>query len=267
MLTIILRTLKDRKISLIIYLIAAVLFMWMYVAMFPSIQEQSEAFTTAFESLPDTFFEALGMEELDMSTIENFLAMEYFSMIWPIIVIFLVLAIAGAGLAGEIERGTAEILLSKPVSRINIFFAKYLVGLFSLLVFTVVSLFAVIPLSALHSVDYSLKNFISVAIISFLFGWAIFSVAMLFSAIFSEKSKVYMTTGGILLVMYALNIAAALKENLENLQYLSFFHYYKYNDALIRNDLDPTSILVFFGVAVVCTAAAAWWFKKRDIAI
>ena len=267
MFTIFWRTIKDRKISLIVYCLAAVLFMWMYVAMFPSIQKQSEALSGFMDSFPEAFFKAFGIEELDMSTIESFLAMEHFSMVWPIMAIIMLLAIGGTGISGEVENGTAEILLSRPVSRLNIFFGRYLAGIFSLLVFTIVSIFIIIPLASLHNVDYAVRNFVLVAIISFLFGWAIFSVSILFSAIFSEKSRVYMITGGILLVMYVLNIVAAIKANLNDLKYISFFHHYSYNDALIRNTINSTNVLVFVVVAVVCTAAAAMWFKKRDIAV
>ena len=124
-----------------------------------------------------------------------------------------------------------------------------------------------IPLAALHNVDYSIGKFALVALISFFFGWCVFSVAMLFSVIFSVKSRVYMVTGAVLFIMYALNIVAAFVENLVNLKYASFFSYYNYNDALHRNTLDTTGILVFFTVAVVCTAAGAFWFRKRDIAV
>lgn len=267
MFTILWRTIKDRKISLIVYCLAAVLLMWMYVAMFPSIQKQSEALSGFMNSMPEAVFKAFGIEEVDISTIESFLAMEHFSMVWPIMAIIMLLAIGGTGISGEVENGTAEILLSRPVSRLHIFFGRYLAGVFSLLVFTIISIFIIIPLAALHNIDYTPGNFVSVAIISFLFGWAVFSVSILFSAIFSEKSRVYMITGGILLAMYVLNIAAALMENLNDLKYISFFHHYSYNDAIIRNTINSTNVLVFVVVAIVCTAAAAMWFKKRDIAV
>ena len=55
MLTIIRRTIRDRKLSFIAYLLTAVLLLWMYVALFPTMQEQSEVLVTAFESFPDAF--------------------------------------------------------------------------------------------------------------------------------------------------------------------------------------------------------------------
>ncbi len=66
MFTIIWRSIKDRKISLIVYLAAALLFMWMYVAMFPSIAEQADSFTAVFESLPSEVLEIFGIEDMNL---------------------------------------------------------------------------------------------------------------------------------------------------------------------------------------------------------
>ena len=267
MFTIIWRSIRDRKSSLIAYLLTAVLLLWMYVALFPTMLEQSQALSTAFESLPKAFFEAFGIEDLDISSIENFLAMEHFSIVWPLMAIMLLVSIAGRGLAGQIEQGTIEILLSCPISRLRLFFAKYLAGVISLLVFTFASIFFIAPFAALHNVDFMIGNFATVSVVSFLFGWAVFSVAILFSTIFSEKGHVYMATGGMLLIMYVLNLAAALNTNLNGLKFISFFHYYNYNDAIIRNTLHTSDLLVFVGVAVVCTLVAAWVYHKRDICV
>ncbi|MDD5605431.1 MAG: ABC transporter permease subunit [Dehalococcoidales bacterium] len=267
MLNIFWRTIKDRKISLAVYSITGLIFIWMYVALFPSMQKNAEAFEKMLESFPEAFYKALGIESLGFSTIEQFLAMEHFSLVWPLMAIFLLLSIAGSGLAGEIEKGTAELILSKPVSRLKLFLGKYTAGLVSLLVFTIVSIFAIVALAPMHAVSYNFANFALVAAISFLFGWAIFSMGMLFSAIFSERSRVYMACGGILLVMYVLNVMALLSENLEWLKYVSFFHYYDYNAALADGSLGIFNVL-FFGITIAfCSVAGAWWFTKRDIAV
>jgi ABC-type transport system involved in multi-copper enzyme maturation permease subunit len=150
---------------------------------------------------------------------------------------------------------------------LKLFLAKYLSGMGILTVFTVVSVFSIIPLAALHGVEYKIESFAAVALIVFLFGWSVFSVAMMFSSLFSEKGKVYMACGGTLLAMYVLNVVALMKDNLDALKYLSFFHYYAYSDALIRQSLYGTGCLVFVGVSVACTAIGLSWFLKRDIAV
>ena len=174
------RSIKDRRISLIVYMAAALLFMWMYVAMFPSIAAQAESFTALIESFPPAVFEAFGIEDLNMSTIESFLSVEHFSLVLPIMLIFMLTSVAGRALAGEIELGTVELLIARPVSRLKLFVARYAAGMGILITFTVISVFTIIPLAGLHGVEY-----------------------------------------------------------------LSFFHYYAYSDALVNQSLYGTGCLVF----------------------
>lgn len=267
MFTIIWNTIKDRKIAVIIYCIAAVSFVWMFVAMFPTIQEQAENFSKMIENYPEGFLKAFGIEDVGFDTIEKFLAVENYSIMWPIMAMFMMVSIAGFSLAREVEKGTAEILLSRPISRLTLYFGRYIAGILILVVFTVVSVFCVVPLAHLHNIDYNIDSHVAIAIISFLFGWAVFSMAFMFSAIFSEKGRAYTAAGGILILMYVLNLIASLKEEWENLKYVSFFYYYDFNKALIDAHIDWLPVVVFVSVAVVCTTVGAIWFYKRDIAV
>lgn len=261
------RMIKDKKVMVIVYCLASIGFMWMYIGMFPSMQGQAQQFEEVMKNYPQEIMKAMNIEELSFDTIEKFLAMEDFSIIWPLMAIFMMCSFAGGALAGEIEKGTAEIILSKAISRTKIFFGKYLAGIFLLAVFTAVSVFMVAPLCAIHNIDYNLINFVKMAVIAYLFGIAVFSIAFMFSAMFSERSKPYMFTGGILLLMYVFNIISNLKDSLKNFKYLSFFHFYNQNQPLIHNNLEMNSVYVFVGVTIICTIVGLIYFHKRDIAV
>jgi ABC-2 type transport system permease protein len=265
--TIFWKIIKDRRISIIVYCVAAIALMWMYVAMYPSIEKQAASFTEAFKNYPQAMMKAMGIEMMDFSHLENFLAMEQFSIIWPIMVIFLMVAFASNSLAREVEKGTAEILLSRPVSRLKIFFGRYLAGIVVLLVFTILSTVTVAPLAELHSIDYQFVNYLKTGLTGFFFGWAFFSMAMMISAMSSEKSRVAMTIGGVAIAMYVLKIVASLIERFDWLQYVSFFYYFNGNDGLLNSTVKILPLVVFSIVSIVCTAIGAWYFKKRDIAV
>ncbi|MBU0731957.1 ABC transporter permease [Patescibacteria group bacterium] len=267
MLTIIWRTIKDRKVSIIVYCLAILGFMWMFVALYPSIQEEGANFTELFQSYPEEFLKAFNMQEMSFATLENFLTLENFSIMWPIIMLFLVVAYAGNALACEIEKGTAEILLAKPISRTSIFLARYLAGIFIILVFCAVSVYGVIPLAEISNVEYNWAGYTPMFVLCLLFAWAVFSLAFMVSAMTSEKSKVYMVMGGGLVLMYVLNVIVNFKENLENIKYASFFYYYDYNNAMISHNYDMISIMVFASVAAIATVIGLYWFNKRDIAV
>jgi ABC-2 type transport system permease protein len=90
---------------------------------------------------------------------------------------------------------------------------------------------------------------------------------MMFSSFSSEKGRVSFLTGGILVLMYVLNVLAGLKESLINLRYFSFFYYYNPGNALGDGKLVDWSIVVFAGVIIVSTLVAARYFSRRDIAV
>lgn len=267
MFTIFWRYFKDRKISLAIYSIASAAFVWMYVAIFPTLQDQAEEFEELFQTYPSEILEALNVEQISFDTIERFLQIEQYSLIWPLMVIIFLVALAGTALSFEVEKGTIENILAKPISRMQLFFGRYLAGAASLLAFTLISVFSVVPLAALHNIDVVIEAYIAVSVLGFLFGLAIFSVAFMFSAMFSEKSKAAIFSGSIMLVMYVLNLLSNLVDKLENLKYFSFFYYYDFNAAMADFEVATVNIFFFVCVSVVCTAIGAFWYQRRDIAV
>lgn len=261
------RTIKDRRLSLYIYCGIGIILVWLYASLFPSLQKQSDKFNQLMDAYPKELMKAFDIESpgVIFSKFENFLATEQYSFMWPILVIALMVAWGAAGLAGEVEKGTIELLLAQPISRLRIFFGKYLSGLVALAIFTAITVFCAIPLAAAYEFGFQTENYIKVAIIGFLFGLAIYSITMFLSAIFSEKGKVYFLTTGLVVIMYVLNLVANLKDNLSDLKYFSFFHYFATSDALMKNQIDPWAYLVFGGTILVTTILGVMFFIKRDI--
>lgn len=268
MLALIERTIRDRVKTLLAYAVIAVALIWMFVAFFPTIAEQSEHFSELMAGYPETFLKAFGVEKgmMIFSTIESFLAVEHYSLMWPLLLIVLLISFGSAALAGEVEKGTVEILLAQPLSRFKVFFAKYFAGLLLLSIFVLFSVFSLAPLAQIYKIDFCLAKSWKMMVVGGFFGLSIFSLTMMLSAFLSERGRVASISGGILLLMYALNILAKLRENLENLKYFSLFHYYDYNAALLENRIDFSNILTFLAVSLICTLTGLFVFVKRDIA-
>ncbi|MDD5342505.1 MAG: ABC transporter permease subunit [Patescibacteria group bacterium] len=259
------RFFKDRRVSLLVYCVAGIGFLEMYVAIYPSISSQAARFNELFASYPQEFLKAFGIDRLDMSTLENYIAMEHFSMIWPLMLVIFMISIAGGALAGEIDRGTIELLLARPISRLKLFIGRYLYGFIALVIFILATVFTVIPLAEMHKVTYDADRYLIISILGLFFGLAVFSLSMLVSALFSERGRVSMIMGGSLVLMYVLNVVASLKENLSDLKYLSFFHYFDAQSALTKGELNWTSIWVFAGIIIVSTIIGAMVWKRRDV--
>lgn len=263
----ILKELKERRFSLIAYSAAAVAFLWLYISLFPSLQAQSAGLNKLYESFPKGISDAFGFDSSFLATVQGYLAGEFYSLTWQLLLIIFMVSRAGSTLAGEIERGTIGTLLAQPFSRTKLFVSKYLAGVYSLLIFIIASVLAAIPISYAYKIDLWSSNFFMLAGVALLLGLAVYSFTMFLSALSSERSKVYGTVGGVLFVMYVLNIVSGLKPSLKNLQYASIFHYFKPSDILVRHHISPLDIAVFAGIAIVFSALAVFIFNKRDISI
>ena len=240
---------------------------WMFVALYPSIEAQSDEFNELIANYPEGFMKAFNIQDVSFSTLENFLTVENFSIMWPIIMLFFVVSYAGNAIAKEIEKGTAEILLAKPVSRTVIFLARYLAGIAMIIIFCAFSVYGVIPLAGMMNVDYNTGGYTPLFVLCLLFAWAVFSLGYMVSAMMSEKSKVFMIMGGGLVLMYVFSIITNFRENIENIKYASFFYYFDYTQALIGHEYNMISIMVFASVAAIATVIGLYWFNKRDIAV
>ncbi len=267
--SIVIRSLKDRRTSALVFILAAMLIAWMYVAIFPILQQDAGSFEQVLEAFPEEMDAAFGLDEagFGFDSLERFLAMEQFSLIIPLMMIFLVAGIAGWALAGEIEHGTIEHLLAKPVPRWKIYAGRYAAGFIIMAGFAAAASYSPIFIAQIMGIDYVAFNYSIIAIMVVLFGWAILSVSMFLSSLFSEKSKTSMTIGALMIVMYLGNIAAQLVEKMEWLQYVSFFHYYDHNSAIVNATIGWESWVFFGAVIILFSVAGGFWFQRRDIAV
>jgi len=263
------RMLRDKWKSFVVYTIAAIAFLEMYIALFPVVRQRANQFDLVIKTFPPEIFKAMNIDpsSLSFANIESYLSSEYMSFLWPILAIIFAILLANYISINEIDKGTIETLASLPARRTRIFIERYMVGLLLLAGFCVISLFGAIPLAIFHNTEFILANFMTAAIGSFLFIWAVYSLATLFSVIFSEKGKASMVTGGVLILMYVINIISVLQTDLKNLQYFSFFNYFSGSELLAKNVYPEYAFLVLGGFALIATLGALFWFNRRDLSV
>ena len=263
------RMLLDKYKSLVAYSLAAIAFLEMYVVLFPVVHERSGQFDQVLKTFPPEIFKAMNIDpsSLSFASLQSYLSSEYMSFLWPILAIIFAVSLANYIIVGEVDKGTIETLASLPASRRRVFIERYLAGILMLAVFCFATLFSAIPLAILHSTDYVLANYFTTAVGSFLFIWAVFSLATLFSAIFSEKGKASMASGAVLILMYVLNIIANLNHDLQDLRYFSAFNYFRGSDLIANNIYPEYAFVALGGFAIVATIVALGWFEKRDLSV
>lgn len=268
MMRIIWETIKERKWSVMIYSLVSILLLLLYVALYPSLQAQSQQLAEIFKTMPENLLKALGTapSQLENFTLEALLASKQFSLVFQMLSAIFAIAIAGNDIAGEIEKGTIEFLLSQPISRLKLYFARFLSGVILLTVFVAVSTLLVIPMAAAFHVAYVASSYYKLFFMGELFTLAIYAFAFSLSAIFSNKGRVYSIGAGLITLMYIAFIVSTLKDSLDKLKYISFFHYFS-ADILTSGTIDKLGVWIFSLVIIVSVLIGAIVFNKRDISV
>lgn len=261
------RILKDKYKSLLFYCLAVVAFLEMYVALFPTIKDQADSFAQLIDTFPKEIFQAINIDpaSLSFSALESFLSTEMMSFLWPIMAVILAMSIAAYICASEIDKGTIETLASLPATRTRLFMERFLTGLMMLIIFTAVSIFGALPLAMMHGVDFVFDNYVTTFIGSSLFIGAVYSMAMFVSTLVSEKGRANIISGSVIVGMYFINIISSLNADIENLKYLSIFHYFSASDLLANNAYPDYLLIVLPIFTLVMFVLALWRFSTRDL--
>ncbi len=264
------RTIKDRYKSLLLYIASTVVFLEMYVALFPTFGNLAQdKITTLLDSYPKEIWTVFGLDPsmLNFTKFQVFVASEQYSFIWPVIVIILAISLANGMIAGEVEKGTIEQVISLPVSRARLFLERYLAGVAMLAVFTFVTVYSVYLLAALHKISLTGIDFSYLAISGLCFSLAVYSFAAFSSSIFSEKSKASFLAVGVILLSYIANIVAGLNKDYVDIQYFSIFHYFGGGVNLVKGAFVDNFLVFYLGIAAVFGFLALVRFVRRDLSV
>ncbi|MCX6810466.1 MAG: ABC transporter permease subunit [Candidatus Berkelbacteria bacterium] len=256
---------KERKWPMLIYSMSSILLLLLYVALYPSMASQSQQLAEVMKSMPEALMKALGSSAAQLTnfSLEALLASKQFSVVFQALAAIFAISIAANDLAGEIETGTIEFLLSQPISRTKLYFSRFFSGSLLLIIFCILSTVTVIPIAKLFHVDYSAVVYWRLLFVSVLYSLAIYSFSYVLSAIFSVKGRVTGIAGGIITLMYVVFIISSLKESLDKLKYLSFFHYFSAD--VLYTGVDKLGVWIFIAIIIICTTAGALVFNQRDI--
>ena len=189
----------------------------------------------------------------------------YYSSYMPIIVgIFAVGAAAGL-LAGDEERGTLDLTLAYPVSRAGVFLGRWLgfaVASALILFIGYLGWAVTLPMTTMDVTAMSLAlPFIPIWSILMLFG----ALALLLSLVLPSARMASMTAGGLLVANYLLAGLANLNEGLRPITDLLPYAWFQGGDAL--DGLNRTWIAGLLAVSLLLTAAAWFFFRRRDIRV
>jgi ABC-2 type transport system permease protein len=172
-----------------------------------------------------------------------------------------------AAVAGERQRGTLEILLSRPLSRHGTYATLAVAGALFIAVTTAGFLVGVVLASALTGRLEELG--VTYLPLLWLNAWLLFAafgaIALAMSVSFDRLSPALGISLGFVLISYFLEVLGSLWPDAKGLQPYSLFHYLDPKTVLTGN-VDPLDFAVLAIVLGIAVVAALVIFPRRDLA-
>jgi beta-exotoxin I transport system permease protein len=258
------KTMSDRWRSTAIYAGAIAAYLLMTTSIFPTFQKIS-GIQDIIDKYPKNLLKLFGVESFDIASFNNYVVIEFLSLIWVVIAAAYIIAFARGMVSGELSDGTMELLLAQPIERWKVLTSEGLVllgGIVSVVVVTVLSIFFWGAIFGLKITYSGYAAFIPLGVVFFL---AIAGYSIFFSAVFSDPRHSAMAAAGLTLVFYLVHFGGAYSKFFDKVDWFGIFHYYDPLKVLNSGSVPVKSILLLLAFAAVGFAAALWVFQRRDI--
>jgi ABC-2 type transport system permease protein len=218
---------------------------------------------------------------ISLGTLSGFITVEFLSMIWIWVGIYIILK-AAQDIPTAIDNKSIDLILSKPIKRWEYALGKHLCFIISLLIiFLALILMIVIMkliLPNLQDENIIWKEYFVAFFWSFLFCTALECTAFLFST-FMPRKQASGISFIVLIIFFILGLYYTFfDESIQDLKYLSIFHYYDPSRIMVNHEpikfmIDDkfTGVLrdfiILTGYSIVLSISSLIIFNNRDIPV
>lgn len=262
-----LKTLRDSATSIVLAVIGLlafqVLFVWAMLNMGTDVLE----FVSKVPFIKKMFEMSLGINvEGDISV--NVLFAVCFthgvvlSLVWTVII-----STVTRTTVGEIERGTADMLLTLPVTRAEVYFSTSVVWWLAALLLSYCPLAGfLIALQIFETTDpIDVSRFIAPATNFFALNLCVGGLAALVSCAADRRGVAVGIIVSLALASVVLNFVEPFIESFKSIRFLGLLNYFRPVDIVRQSEWPISSICVLLSVAFVCWIAGLVLFSRRDV--
>ena len=255
---------KMLRRSILIWSLAVPAFFLFYTSFFPLMS--GEGMDTIFNQFPEEFMAFFGINpDLPISNI-----LGYVSLTFGMCQIPLAIQASNYGfhmLSVEERELTADFLLSKPVSRRTILFAKFFAALTSLTIVNIVMSGSTILGTALFHGDQSVDwNAVMILLSSIIFFQLFFlSVGMFVSTIVKKVPSVLSLSMGLGIGLYIMaSLGKMLSSNL--FLYITPFGHFAPDYIIVEKTYNWSLAWISFAVIILSLIGSYFFYQRRNIA-
>lgn len=261
-----LKEIRRNLLSLILWMVVITLLITLTISVYPTFMQNQSRVMGMLTLIPKEALQFKGISNFsDLLSVLGFYAINNVIYMMVLGSIFAIVLSSNILLKEEYNK-TAEYLLTRPLTRSEIFFSKLAVYL--LFVFLLNFVTAVAGFSGLEIVKknaFSTKAFLILSFYTLLLN-LLFGAAGLFISTLVRKSKPITTLGiGLVLIFYFIYTISKITESVAKIGYLSPFKFVDMEAANPDYRLNLWNLLYFVGITFLLTGISYKLYCRKDI--
>jgi ABC-2 type transport system permease protein len=256
------RTLRDRRRSLIGWLIGMALLTLFSVLLYPTVREAN--LDQVMQNLPEVMREMFSLDQI--STPAGYLNGRQFALTAPLLVMIFSIGWASDVTAGEEERHTMDILLAHPIPRTWLVLEKFAAVVAGVFAIQLVQFLSILLTGPMVDLDVPVDKVAAVVVAQGAMGVAFGALALALGCLTGVRGFSRGVTSAVAVASYLVSAFAPVVDWLQPVKQVSLFYQGQGYEPIL-NGWGPEHLLVTAGTAAALTMTALWFFQHRDVAV
>lgn len=234
------------------------------VALYPSFSQSGLNLDAYIESFPPQLKNVMLRGITSLTSIEGFLVAEVYQWLWVLLLGIYQAYSASSLITEEVEKGSIDLLLANPISRVNVVVQKFLSVIPSIVILNILT-----PVAIYFGVQgigesIALESLFRVHLVSISYFLACASTGLLLSVIFDEVKKAQNVSIGLIFIMYVFD-SLTVGTDLSWIGKITFSRYFVPGEILMGNEIDWIGVTVLLLSTIILVSISAIIFRNKDL--
>lgn len=246
-----------------IWTLSLVAMVVLFFSMFPSFSQEAEEFKKLMEGFPEAIKIALGLAVENIGSIIGYFSYVflYISLVGAIQAMSLGISIVSK----ELREKTADFLLTKPVTRVQIMTAKLLAALTSIVITNIFFIAAATTMAVLvETKDYSTKVLLMISLTLFFLQLIFLAMGILTAVVVGKIKSVPPISLGTVFAFFIISALASIIGD-DALRYITPFEYFDLAFIVQNARYEFSFIIAAIGFIIAAITLSYYFYHKKDI--
>lgn len=256
------KSLRDHWRSIAGWTSGVVALVVIQLSVYPTVRSSSGDWSQLVDTFPEVFKKVFRIE--DYASEQGYLTTELLSFVVPFLFIGLGASWGARATTEDEEAGTADILLSLPLSRTSIIVTRMMAAVATVSIMATAFVLALIVGTAILDFSIAVDRYVAAGVVLAILGWLLTSVASLVGALTGRRGAAVGVSMGAAVGAFVLYSLAPLVGALDRILRFNPLQW-TLGSVPLNDGIDARYVALTLGLTVLAGAAAVLVYRRRDI--